>query len=179
MNNLVVVSDFKGRFFLPQSGSTVIALSYTNQITEFQSEFLRELLGYSFYKELDEAVTNSELEENPTSLDDKWTKLINGDDVVINEVTKRYCGLKELLIQFCYVSIMESNFKSISGSGISTSVSENGETVDPTFFILSNFNKLVRQIWVEDYPIYDYLFLNSSIYPIYEKSKLLKIKNFI
>lgn len=181
MNNLIELTDFKGKYDLPQKNSEIMIDYYTSQINVMQDDLLKDLLGYSFYLELKKAVEDSELEDDPIELDIKWVELLNGVDIVEDDINYHYLGIKFLLVIYCYIKFIETGYLSINTSNISIINNENSEVIDPTFFLIRLNNQLFRFVFdsFDSYiPLYAFLDFKSN-YPKYVKTKNINIKNFI
>jgi hypothetical protein len=175
MNNLIAVTDFKNFHTLPQIASNQVR--YDALITELQETFLIGLFGYHFYKSLKASYESSELEENPITLDAKWSNLFNGDDVVIEDLTQRFYGYKEALIRFCWCKITESNMLDISTNGMYTPKSENAERNEPGIKLTDEWNEMVLLL-ERNVTIYDYCDLMGT-YPVYQKSGTLTRRSWL
>lgn len=171
MNNLVITTDFKGVWLLPNANSELIITKYTDVITNSQDEFLKELLGYSFFKELQTAVDV----EEPDVIEQKWLNFINGCEYTENSVLKEFKGLKQLLVKVMWFEIISQGLISINSNGISVMNTENSETVDPTMFMMNIWAVITTEI----NNLYHFLYISSETYPKVIKSNQLGIKTFI
>lgn len=178
MNNLIAISDFKGKYILPNALSANKTSFYNDSIADAQKEFLILLLGYHFYSQLDIAVTASELETNPVVLNQKWTDLIDGKDVIIDEITYRYNGLKQLVLIYAWIYIISKGVIDVADNGLFVASSENSERIDPTVYMVNRWNELMALI---DEPISVYQFIEDSTeeYPAYQRSANLNYRSWL
>ena len=175
MENLITTADFKDFHTLPQLA--VNGVSYTSNITMLQEKFLIDLLGYNFYHDLKTAYDNSELEENPIALDPKWSTLLNGDDVVIDNLTYRFDGYKKALIQYCWVMITASAMIGISSNGMYVANSDNSLRLDPIIKLTDEWN-VICDLLESDITIFDYID-SIGTYPTYIKSDKLGRRSWL
>jgi len=171
MNNLVTTTDFKGIWVLPNANSELMITKYTGVITNSQDEFLKELLGYSFFKELQTAV---DIEE-PAVIDQKWLNFINGCEYTENSILKEFKGLNHLLVKAMWFEITSQGLISIDNNGISVISTENAEQVDPTFYMMNRW----ANVYADIKALYHFIDLNTDVYPQLIKSTELGIKTFI
>lgn len=178
MNNQITLSDFTGRWALPNQSSALMITVYNGQIAELQDEFLRELFGYNFYSQLKKAWEDSELEVTPIAIDPKWTKLLNGEDVTVDNVVYRFEGYKQALVMYCYINIISNGCYSVSSNGVFVPKSENSERIDPTINLLNKWTKLIDYLFKDSIIIYDYID-EIGTYPEYNKTTKLKYLSWL
>lgn len=178
MNNQITLSDFTGRWALPNQGSALMTTVYGGQIAELQAEFLRELFGYNFYSQLKTAWENSELEVNPIAIDPKWTKLLNGEDVTVDGVVYRFEGYKQALVMYCWINIISNGCYSVATNGIFVAKSENSERIDPTINLLNRWTNLINWMFKDSIVIYDYID-EIGTYPDYTETTKLTYKSWL
>jgi hypothetical protein len=166
MNNQITLSDFTGKWVLPQQGTAYIIPIYEAQIADLQTEFLKELFGYNFYLQLKTAWEASELEENPVALDPIWSKLLNGDDVTVDGIVYRFEGYKQALKMYCYIAIVSDGMVSISTNGLFVAKSENSERIDPTVNLFNRWSEMINYLFKDSIIIYDYID-DKATYPSY------------
>ena len=171
MNNLVITTDFKGIWVLPNANAELMITKYTAVITNSQDEFLKELLGYSFFKELQTAVDI----EDPAVIEQKWLNFINGCEYTENSILKEFKGLNQLLVKAMWFEITSQGLISIDNNGISVISTENTEQVDPTFYMMNRW----ANVYADIKDLYHFIDLNTDVYPQLIKSTELGIKTFI
>ena len=171
MDNLIVISDFKTDWALPNASAPIMATKYTGIITESQDKFLKELLGYSFFKEMQTAFDVEDPAVPPTI----WSDFVNGCEYTENGVLKYFDGLKSLLIKAMWYEIIQSGLVYVGSNGLAVATLENSEATDPTMYIFNRWGLIFQEIKT----VYAFLDLHSDTYPSYEKSTKLKIKSFL
>lgn len=111
------ISDFKGRFKIPNATDTAPnsdllgnSTSLYDFISDYEEECLILILGYTLYKELLTNLNEGEPNGILTGADAKWDELVNGKD--------NYRGLRTLLVSYIFFYYLENDESQYSGVGI-------------------------------------------------------------
>lgn len=151
--NIISISDFKGRVLLPQQGNPTMVIIYNDLISRYQEKALIDIFGYAFYNELKTAYDNSELEENPIALDAKWSNLVNGAEITINETLYKYNGLKDILTRYIFAYFIIENHISTNTNSISTPTIEDGKGSHSAVYLGVVWNEMLSMLP----SVYDYI----------------------
>ena len=169
--NIISISDFKGRVRLPQKANAEMVTIYNDLILRYQEKVLIDIFGYAFYSEMKTAYDNSELEENPISLDPIWSKLVNGAEITIDSKLRKYNGLKEILTRYVFCWFIIENHISVNTNSVSVPMAEDGLSHNSEVYKSVIWNEMVKLFHCSDVTVYNYID-ETNVYPEYEKTTL-------
>lgn len=111
--------------------------------------FLRNLLGYSNFKELDSFIKDGKLEDNAPK---KWMDLVNGCEYVKGDNTYYFSGLlesseylnKSLLAYFTFYHWHTDEYTQVVGTGEVSLNGKNAKNVNPSPRLVRVWNEFVK-----------------------------------
>jgi hypothetical protein len=136
MDNLLTISDFTGRFNIPNKTGIGVSANLDALISDYQEQFLVDLLGVKLYKDFEAGMAEEHIE-------DKWTKLLNGDTITIGTDDYIYKGIKEALKAWLYFIWMANTAKALQGIGTVAPSAENGRVVSPEWSLTQVWNYML------------------------------------
>lgn len=140
---------------------TGVAESMVSYIETFERQALIECFGYQMYLELVDNIDVAQPTLIKEGADEKWNKLVNGDEYTLSDGTKKYwLGLriiiptatpgvsrkKSLLANYVYYHYNKSTDTDTTGTGDVIHKSENAETVSKTPKVISAMRSFVKMV---------------------------------
>jgi len=155
MNNIVSITDFKGKYAVSISEFAID--TFNDFITDEQYDILIDMLGAELYNDFN---------TNPTEA--KWTNLQDGITYTdYNGYFQNWRGLKVLLVPYVYSKFTLENYKKQVQSGLVKPNFENAEPLNERErkeVAYKAWNEFVK-IWDE---CFNFLYTNNSIYVDFE-----------
>lgn len=148
---LIDETYFQRELFVPNADDQ--DRSAYNDLQQFIDEksrlLLKEVLGYSLFKDLDDNITNGVLDNNAPQ---KWKDLVNGKEYVKNGYTYYWQGLlitegafkKSLLANFVFYHWLYYNQSTMSGVGEVVLNAKNAININSTQRLTSVWNDFVE-----------------------------------
>lgn len=159
--SLIDTSYFVREINVPISSNVALNSALTESISAYEEEALKLLLGYKLYKEMKTAVDaydaamltyDPEGEEAEPVLEERWDKLINGDEFTFDlngeTIEEKWIGLKNaskvsLIANYVYFMYRRNNASQFNGQAETVGVSENSTPVSPRHKLVGAWNKFV------------------------------------
>lgn len=162
MANLIDDTYFIRELTIAQLGQGVTGgngAKLTLYIDRYEPEFLKKVLGYSFYKLM---LANSG--------DARFVSLISGSDYTYKDVLHRWEGFQNAekispIANYVFYMFGRQDVEQPVGSGIVRPKAENSTMVIPNLTLISAFNEMVTLVKNMNY----YLKANADLYPEYKE----------
>ena len=157
---LIDVSYFVLEINIPNTGQATIRDKVNGFIDKYENKILDIVLGYPLRKQF----LNGYLLPTP---DDKWLKLAEGAEYIVNDVPKEWQGIlkssthnESLIALYVYYWYMRDSHTTTTNSGEKANKVENSDSTTASWKMSRAWVEL-RQ-WVRD--LYCYLEANKTIY---------------
>lgn len=140
MANWLTISDFIDDVQLSGSTITAVQNSFTSQLTKYQTNFLREVLGVKMYNEL-----KAGLLADPIAA--KWSNLKDGCDFTYTDGYDYHLqGLKEALKYYSYVMYQKSVLTTSTIQANVTKKSDIATIAEPILKVVDATNKCIENL---------------------------------
>ena len=148
MNNFLTISDFVDNVQISISPDE--QTDFDKFLGRMQIEFLRKVLGTSFYNSFKAGIEAT----SPATI---WTNLRDGVDYEYDGEEEHFDGIKLGLKYYSYVKWLQRNAFNYSSTGASVAKKENSQVVSPVPNLVLIQNKCM------DFVMYDlYFFLETE-----------------
>lgn len=136
---------------------------FENFIEEQEEKVLKEILGRYFTSKIIDGLTVV----SPAVPAERWTKLKNGEDYVINGITYHWDGFEKLFTPYIYAMWLKQTVNSTSANGVLETESENSIKVSPAVKFSEAFNtfsELVGDYDCLEDTLYGYLYSKNETF---------------
>lgn len=169
--SLIDTTYFVNDLNVPLSSNATLNSVFTEAIARYENEILKDLLGYTLWKEFTDAVAAATIQ---SPLAQKWVNLRSGADLEFefsgNMINTRWNGLlnsdkKSLIANYVYYQHRRNTDSDYTGLGQSKSKSENSVMVSPLPKLVQVYNSMISLYGAvpADYRKYK-SFLNNANY---------------
>jgi hypothetical protein len=112
-------------------------------IDEHEKKILKDLLGYSLYKEFIDALAGTPAQ--------KWIDLRDGTTYIDdNADTQEYEGIFLIIANYTYFNIVADKQSYVTGSGVKFGMTDNSESIHPRYKQKFAWNDMVDRIQFMD-----------------------------
>ena len=141
LGRIIDITYFIGSIEIANTEQPEVEDHINSVVDRVQRNVLLEALGHTLYAEL--------YANYDTAVNDKWKKLVEGDDYTVEvageDYTIHWNGLKNseklsMLAYFAYWEIMKELTQSASGIGLVNSKAENADKIDPRYKMTKAWN---------------------------------------
>lgn len=125
------------------TGTDGAAFTFNKYAQKSIEEILRDVLGHEMYEEFSDA-----MELEPYLVEERWSKLMDGELYQYNGKTYKWYGMKECLRPYVFCMWTRHNVKQRGRNGYSTPKVENAnaETTDGIYEMVTAYNEFGRMV---------------------------------
>lgn len=154
-------SYFVNKLNLPQVGNTEGLADVTNFIEQYESEYLRCVLGNDLYNAFIDGVSGSGLPD-----EQRWVDLLEGADFTYRNCLVRWNGFKPTakispIANYVFYQYVDNKVTDFTLAGMVQSTTDNNRVVMSDDVLINAWNRMVDM----NKNLYRFLKVNATVYP--------------
>lgn len=162
---IIDTSYFTGPLVIAQLGQPSVVNTVNQYIADGEADLLPRALGISLYEAL---IAGIEVGSDEV-VEDKWTKLIEGETYTSYNGSKyKFAGLENIIPSFVWFHYTRDLITQQAGIGTVQANAENARVVTPD--LSRAWNNMIKQVDI----LWDYLYTNRETYTDYLSTEVDK-----